>query len=137
MNIRFRHVCLKVKYLARSTAFYCEHFGFTEGPSFTDTQGVKFGTFLYLNQGVFMELFTGDPGTFTGHLCFEVPDLHATVKRLRDKGLTVPDPSLGRSKCLLTGLKDPDGYSIELNEYSPPDSWIARFLAERDPSQRL
>jgi catechol 2,3-dioxygenase-like lactoylglutathione lyase family enzyme len=102
-----------------------------------DDKGTPFGIFLYLNHGVFLELFTGEPGTFTGHLCFEVADIRAKVKELRDKGLTVPDPSLGRSKALLTGLKDPDGNSVELNEYSPPDSWIAKFLAERDPGQRI
>jgi catechol 2,3-dioxygenase-like lactoylglutathione lyase family enzyme len=137
MNIRFRHTCLKVKDLAASTAFYCEHLGFVEGPSFVDADSKKFGTFLYLNHGVFLELFTGEPGVFTGHLCFEVADIHATVKTLRDKGISLPDPSLGRSKTLLTGFKDPDGNAIELNEYSPPDSWIGRFLAERDPGQRM
>jgi catechol 2,3-dioxygenase-like lactoylglutathione lyase family enzyme len=135
MNYRFRHVCLKCRDLERSISFYCEHLGFRRGPAFTDAAGKMTGIFLYLNKGVFFELFQGDPGSFTGHLCFEVGDIRDTVRRLREKGIEVSDPALGRSKALITGLRDPDGNSLELNEFSPPDSWIKCFLAEHDPDE--
>jgi hypothetical protein len=64
-----------------------------------------------------------------------VANIGAVVKELRGKGLSVSDPTLGRSKAWLTGFKDPDGNSIELNEFSHPESWIARFLETNDPSQ--
>ena len=134
MHLRFRHVCLKVTDLERSLAFYRDMLGFTEGPAFTNDLGKKTGVFVYLDDGNFFELFTGAPGDFTGHLCFEVADIRKTAEALRAKGLDVREPSLGRSKAWLTSVKDPDGYVVELNEYSHPESWIARFLSENDPA---
>ncbi len=134
MRCRFRHVCLTVTNLDRSIAFYCEHLGFVPGPEFKDAKGQRCGIFLYHNSGVFLELFPGKEATFNGHLCFEVTDIRAAVAELRAKGIAIADPSLGRSKALLTGFADPDGYKIELNEFSPPDSWIRTFLAAHDPA---
>ena len=136
MYCRFRHTCLRVKDLDRSIAFYCKHLGFVEGPAFLNAQGKKDGVFLYLNAGVFLELFIGDPGAFTGHLCFEVANVRESVTALRAQGVKVTDPCLGRSKAWMAFFQDPDGVSIELNEFSPPESWIARFLEERDPAQK-
>jgi len=137
MNIRFRHVGLHISDLEASATFYCEHFGFTRGPAFVDAEGTETGVYLYLNRGVFLELFPKETGPLPGHLCFEVDDIHAAVSELREKGLEVSDVSLGRSKALMAFLRDPDGYPIELNEFSPPESWIAGFLAENDPKDEL
>jgi catechol 2,3-dioxygenase-like lactoylglutathione lyase family enzyme len=137
VNVRFRHVGLNVSDLDASVAFYCQHLGFTQGPAFLREDGTRSGVYLYLSHGVFLELFEKEPGALPGHLCFEVDDVHATVQELRKKGLDVSDVSLGRSKALMAFLKDPDGYPIELNEFSPPESWIARYLADEHSQETL
>ena len=137
MNIRFRHVGLNVRNLDASVAFYSQHLGFSQGPAFLHEDGTRTGVYLYLNHGVFLELFEKEPEPLPGHLCFEVDDVHAAVKELREKGLEVSDISMGRSKALMAFLKDPDGYPIELNEFSPPESWIVKYLEEEDPNETL
>lgn len=137
MKVRFRHTGLNVSDLDASVAFYCQHLGFAEGPAFVSKDGTRSGVFLYLSHGVYLELFDKPPGPMPGHLCFEVDDVHAAVAELREKGLDVSDVSLGRSKALMAFFKDPDGYPIELNEFSPPESWIANHLAEEHPQETL
>jgi len=61
MNIRFRHVALHVSDLATSVAFYCDHLGFCKGLAFVDAAGNETGAYLYLNTGVFLELFPKGP----------------------------------------------------------------------------
>lgn len=137
MKIRFRHVCLTVEDLDRSIAFYCDNLGFSPGPEFKDGKGNRFGIFLYLNSGDFLELFRGKERHFSGHMCFEVDDIQEITRTLRAKGYELSDPGMGRSGAWLTGLQDPDGYTIELNEFSPPESWIRQYLEEHDPGQAL
>lgn len=137
MQIRFRHVCLTVSDLDRSVAFYCDHLGFTRGPEFLNEKGQRWGIFLYLNNGDFLELFQGEDNHFSGHLCFEVDDIQEATRTLRAQGFEVSDPAMGRSGAWITGLRDPDGYTVELNEFSPPQSWIREFLEQHDPGQTL
>jgi catechol 2,3-dioxygenase-like lactoylglutathione lyase family enzyme len=137
MKIRFRHVCLTVKDLERSIAFYCGHLGFTRGPEFRNEKGECCGIFLYLNSGDFLELFRGENNHFSGHICLEVDDIQEATRALREKGFALADPSMGRSGAWITGLRDPDGYTVELNEFSPPQSWIRKFLEQHDPGQTL
>jgi len=137
MQIRFRHVCLTVSDLDRSITFYCDHLGFTRGPEFRNEDGKLWGIFLYLNNGDFLELFQGEDNHFSGHLCFEVDDIQEATRTLRAQGLEVSDPAMGRSGAWITGLRDPDGYTVELNEFTPPESWIREFLEQHDPGRTL
>ena len=133
MNLRFRHVGLKVKDLDRSIAFYCDILGFEQGPAFVTPDGRKTGVFVYINHGAFFELIQGEPQESSAHFCLEVDNVREAVRLLREKGVTVSEPSLGRSKAWMAFFKDPDGYALELNEFSPPESWVRRYLSERDP----
>ena len=131
----FAHINLPVSDSARSSTFFCSHFGFRRGPSFTDAEGRETGVFLYLNRGMFIELIaTSQVERWQGHICLVVEDIAQTVARLRGAGLVVRDISLGRSLGWMAFLKDPDGHALELNEYSHPRSWIANCLRENDPT---
>ena len=56
----------------------------------------------------------------SGHGCaFEVEDMDATVKQLRDAGLTVNDP-YQTPVCKVSGVTDPEGNKITLHQRTAP-----------------
>jgi lactoylglutathione lyase len=60
-------------------------------------------------------------GTAFGHLALGVPDIHATVERLRAAGAKIarePGP-VKFGTTVIAFIEDPDGYKIELIERKP------------------
>ena len=43
----------------------------------------------------------------------------STVKELRDKGIEVSEPKLGKDRSWQAWITDPDGNRIELHDYNP------------------
>lgn len=62
-----------------------------------------------------------EPGSAFGHLALGVPDIHATVEKLRAAGVKIarePGP-VKFGKTVIAFIEDPDGYKIELIERQP------------------
>ncbi len=147
------HFNLVVTDLAATCRFYCDHLGFRETNRAT-LQGDWIDRIAGLKgivaEVVFLELPSGGPRlevlqylTPQGqvipanslphthglrHLAFRVPDIHATVARLRMAGVvflgepaTVPSGILPQStvRKSLCYFHDPDGVLLELAEYRP------------------
>ena len=127
------HACFTVSDLERSLAFYRDGLGFTPAFDFRDENGRRFGLYLYVGGRNFIEIFegqVGDPaeGQSFRHICLEVDDIQATVKTLRERGVEVSDPKLGKDQSYQAWITDPDGNRFELHQYTP-ESWQAPSLA--------
>jgi lactoylglutathione lyase len=146
---RFNHVALRVRDVARSLAFYEGVLGFREAFRVHKPDGSLGLIYVQFGPDQFVELFEGgdegrqpEPaprGSGFLHFCLTVPDLPATLARLRAKGLAIGEPWVGTSGALIYFLDDPDGNKIELAELNAQSQTRQaaarqRWLAERGES---
>jgi len=122
--MNFHHVAINVKNLEASTAFYKEHFGFTEVKRFERPDLGGKAVFLSLGPA-HLELWQtqeqhpnqNDLGDFKvlgyKHIALQVSDVDAEYKKFKDRGLDISEPKVGAvaKHCF---VKDPDGLLIEL-----------------------
>ena len=127
------HACFTVSDLERSLAFYRDALGLKPAFDFVNEDGRRFGIYLHLGGRNFVELFEGQlgepaEGQSYRHICLEVDDIQSTVQTLRERGLEVSDPKLGKDHSWQAWITDPDGNRIELHDYTA-ESWQAPHLA--------
>jgi len=121
------HVCFVVGDLKRTEAFYCHVLGLKAAFEFRNEEGRRTGIYVKAGARSFLEFFEGSPaalpapGSFR-HVCLEVDNVQETVRHLREQGIEVGDVTLGKDRSYQAWLKDPDGNSIELHQYTP-ESW--------------
>jgi lactoylglutathione lyase len=119
--MRFAHTMIRVRDLDAALEFFVTRLGLTEVRRHVDEQGRYTLVFLASGDptdGACLELtFNWDErepygtGRFFGHLAFEVEDIYATCKRLRDAGVAILRPPRdGR----MAFVKSPDQQAIEL-----------------------
>ena len=126
MRLRFNHVALRVRDVARSLAFYEGVLGFKEAFRVNRPDGSLGLIYVQFGADQFVELFEGGdegrqpepPAKGSGflHFCMTVEDLPAALAELRTKGLTIGEPYRGTSGALIYFIEDPDGNKIELAE---------------------
>ncbi|HEY9721769.1 MAG TPA: VOC family protein [Oscillatoriaceae cyanobacterium] len=121
----FLHVRLKVRDLDRSIAFYTCHFGFRQGERKTSPRGSQLAFLKMDGTPTEIELaflpwdtdFKLDEDIF--HLAFEVKDMHKAIADMRAAGVKITEePSQTSSGTWMAFIEDPDGYEIELLDYS-------------------
>ena len=132
MIIGHAHTCFTVSDLDRSIAFYRDKLGLEEAFDFRREDGQRYGVYLYLGERNFIELFEGElqesaDGQSFRHICLEVDDINETVADLKERGVEISKPKLGRDQSWQAWITDPDGNRIELHQYTP-DSWQAPSL---------
>lgn len=125
------HVSLTVSDLERSLRFYCDLLGLTPAFEFV-RDGRRYGQYIHVGGRSFLELFEGplaEPAKTPGfkHICLEVNDIQATVQALRARGVEVSDIKLGMDQSYQAWITDPDGYRIELHDYTAA-SWQAPWI---------
>ena len=128
------HLCFVIRDLQASLDFYCGKLGLTPGFEFRRESGELFGMYLHVGGRSFIEIFQGTTEEFREfqsyrHLSFEVDDMEATVRELREKGVTVTDPKLGGDRAWQAWTKDPDGNPIELHCYRPDSKQVPYLRA--------
>ena len=127
----FLHTRLKVRDMDRAIAFYTAHLGFVVRDRKTSPRGTQL-TFLHL-AGTPTELelaflpwdpdFKLDEDIF--HLAFKVDDMDTALASMRAGGVKITEePGPRRSGGAMAFIEDPDGYEIELLEYTAED-WAA------------
>ncbi len=126
------HACYIVTDLDRAIAFYRDQVGLPVAFEFRKEDGQRYGVYLKAGRRTFIELFSAAAvcqaeGVSYKHLCLEVDDMKSTVASLRAKGVEVTEPTFGIDKSWQAWLKDPEGNSFELHQYTA-ESWQTPFL---------
>lgn len=122
---RLAHVCLKVRDLARTTAFYQDALGLE--PRFTfERGGRRIGAYFAAGGESFIEVFE-EPGvevrnTGITHFCFETGELDGLVARLERAGVPHGEKVMGADGSWQLWLQDPDGNAIEVQQYTAESS---------------
>ncbi|MBN8218181.1 MAG: VOC family protein [Spirochaetes bacterium] len=99
--VQLAHVCFHVADLDRSLAFYRDVLALRPAFEFHDENGKRFGIYLHIGGRSFLELFLGSVDAIKAH----------GVKIERDI-------QTGKDGTQQAWIKDPDGNSIELFEYT-------------------
>ena len=124
--MRYLHTMVRITDVDQSLDFYCRKLGMVEMRRHENEQGRYTLIFLAAPQdeaagrqakAPLLELtHNWDPekygeGRNFGHLAFEVDDIYATCRRLKDGGITINRPPRdGR----MAFVRSPDGISVEL-----------------------
>lgn len=135
MITRLAHLCLKTGNFDKTVAFYRDTIGLPVKFTFINKDGALFGAYFDLGNMTFLEIFDqkganrewGGPdeplkpneNTFHQHFCFEVKGIEAYRAGLMAKGVAVTDVVVGMDGSKQAWIRDPDGNSIELMEYTP------------------
>lgn len=119
--VMLNHVGVNVSDFQRSLDFYTKTLGFREAFVLRDDQGRPNLAYLQVSRNSFVELLAVAENRRAGlaHLALEVENLREVAARLRENGVKVEEPRMGRTKALLTFFTDPEGNRIELLEFGP------------------
>ena len=123
------HSAVTVSDMTESIRFYTQALGFRKAFSIRhpDT-GEPWIEYLNVCSGQFVELFYGGSeeqpwnGSVIGfnHLCFQVDDVHASVRMVREAGYPIDsEPVLGTDGNWQAWIRDPNGIRIELMQIMP------------------
>ncbi len=133
--MKFLHSMVRVKDLAASLEFYCEHLGLVE-ISRRDVEQGRF-TLIFLaaagdeSRGQIELTWNWDAEDYGtarnfGHLAFAVDDIYATCQRLMDAGITINRPPRDGHMAF---VRSPDLISIELLQkgeaLAPSEPWLS------------
>ena len=112
---------------------------------FRNAAGERYGAFLEIANGTFLELFSeqGEPneGGFFRHFCIEVEDIERMAARCRSHGHDC-DVNRGRTDRILQfWILDPDGTKIEFQQHDHESALYGyipenRQVLDGDESQR-
>ena len=117
------HTCYRIVDIERSVAFYTA-LGFEQRRQMTLKDGA-INTFMGLPGDDDRLELTWNPGVEAyelgsgyGHIAISTPDIHATLDALAKLGIDAEKApySVREGGSLLTFVRDPDGYRIELIE---------------------
>ena len=116
---RINHVGIRVKDYQQSLDYYTKVLGFKEAYRFPSRDGAPSTTFLQVSKDTFIEMAppAADQPAGLTHIGLYTDDAAATVLQFRQAGTTARDvrPS-ENSGSKLSGITDPNGISIEINE---------------------
>lgn len=120
MMTRLAHVCILARDLVETERFYCDVLGLPKAFAF-EKEGECIGFYVRLGDDTFIEVFKGDPDNGAGgirHFCIETEDLDALHARLTEHGLTPTEKILAIDHSWQFWFKDPNGYDIEVMQYT-------------------
>ena len=120
--VALNHVALAVENFGEAARFYSEVMGFPPAFTLLEADGQPSLTYFQINRNTFIEIMAASPTRPAGfvHMGLEVSDLDATVRRLRQGGLSVGNPNVSaRTKSRIAVATTPQGAGIELLEFGP------------------
>ena len=115
------HVAIGTKNYDAALAFYRDTLGAKEAFTIRNDDGTVRLTYLQLSRDTFVELLPVGADQPAGllHLGIETDDVAASVANLRERGMTVADPTAGVSKARVGRITDPNGVAIEVMQIGP------------------
>ena len=132
---RLAHLCFKSDQIDRMIRFYRDVLGLQLKFTMTGTDGVDFGYYFACGECSFLELFDqrgavrqwggevvklkSSPDSQYQHFCLEIEGLETLRENLLGRGVAVTAIAVGMDGSKQCWIKDPDGNSIELMEYTP------------------
>lgn len=129
---RLSHVSLGSKNLLETELFYTQVLGCEVAHEFRNPAGERYGFFLHVGDGTFLEFFQNqdarpEPGLFR-HLCFEVANIDAFAEHARSKGYERIVIKRGRTdRILQCFIHDPDGNQVEIQQHDD-ESALAPYI---------
>ena len=131
---RLGHLCFRTHQLPVMTTFYRDTLGLELKFALRHDDGTAFGYYFAAGHMTFIEIFdhagaakqwggSSDPlgpneGVHYNHFCLEVTGLESFCAQLTAKGVEVTPVRTGMDHSKQAWLKDPDGNSLELMEYT-------------------
>jgi lactoylglutathione lyase/glyoxylase I family protein len=126
---RLAHICLQVKDMERSIAFYRDGLGFPVAFTFMK-KGKLGGAYFSLGERSFLEVFQNDNPGGIQHFCLECDDIDDFIAKATAKGITCTPKELGGDHTWQTWLRDPDGNAFEIHQYSERSFQFAGGVCE-------
>ena len=121
------HTAFHVNDMEASLRFYSDCLGFEKMFEIKDDEDKDWLLYLKISDRQFIELFYGggEPDftiNMCKHICFEVTDMDALIKHIRDCGyetMNKMEPLHGKDGNIECFVQDPDGNLIELMQFGP------------------
>jgi glyoxylase I family protein len=122
------HTCILTDDLELSEHFYTKILGLKKKFNFLKNKKIV-GFYLDAGNSTYVEVVKTNrklnQATFKlQHFCFEVQDIDAAIKSIRENGWEIGDKYIGHDQTPHALLKDPNGVQLELHEYSAASSQI-------------
>ena len=129
-NNGVNHVGISVENMNEAIAYYSRNFGFGEGAVIRDDKGQPTLAFIQVSRNTFIELgpATADRPAGITHFGLHVDDVKAATALLRQRGVTIDDPRVGRTISFITSATGPAGVRMELSEIGP-ESMLGKAIA--------
>ena len=129
-NNGVNHVGINVANMNEAIAFYGRNFGFGEAAVIRDDKGQPALAFIQVSRNTFIELgpATAERPAGINHFGLHVDDLKAATASLRQRGVKIDDPRVGRTISFITSVTDPTGVRMELSEIGP-ESMLGKAIA--------
>lgn len=121
-GVHLNAVGLSVSNFDEEFAFYTKQVGLREAFTLRGADGKPTMAFLQIDRDSFLQLVPANASRPVGlsSVLLEVDDVRATVQRLRQAGVEVPDPRVSpNTKSTLTSFRDAAGFRVELLEMTP------------------
>lgn len=129
-NNGVNHVGINVANMNEAIAFYGRNFGFGEAAVIRDDKGQPTLAFIQVSRNTFIELgpATAERPAGINHFGIHVDDLKGVTANLRQRGVRIDDPRVGRTISFITSVTDPAGVRMELSEIGP-ESMLGKAIA--------
>jgi lactoylglutathione lyase len=114
---RLAHICLQVKNIHRTIAFYRDGLGFPVAFTFQKAGQIK-GAYFALGEHSFIEVFEAEQPVGITHFCIETDDIDGFIAAANAKGIPCTPKQLGGDHAWQTWLRDPDGNAFEMHQYT-------------------
>jgi catechol 2,3-dioxygenase-like lactoylglutathione lyase family enzyme len=129
-NNGVNHVGINVENMDEAIAYYTKTFGFGEAAVLRDDNGQPTLAFIQVNRNTFIELgpAAADRPAGITHFGLHVDDIKAATALLRQRGIKIDDPRVGRTISFITSVTGPAGVRMELSEIGP-ESMLGKAIA--------
>lgn len=117
MVSRLAHICLQVKNMNRTIAFYRDGLGFPVAFTFQKDGKLK-GAYFALGDRSFIEVFEVEEPCGITHFCLETGDIDAFIAAAAAHNIPCTPKELGGDHTWQTWLRDPDGHAFEIHQYT-------------------